>query len=273
MIKRLIRKNRSNIRKSHAEEFHKKGYLFLKNILSSDVVSDIKCTFDCKKWLKNKGMIFEEDGVTARSLFGLHQLYPDLIKSLITDDLLILSKKILNDDFYIYQSHINYKKHSSGGEYWWHSDFTFWHLEDGMNDPEAISLVFFLDEATEDNGAMEVIPESHQFTYTDRLIRKNDNANVNIRHNRSTYSEDDYKSEGLVMELYINKMKNKPIQICGCSGDMMIMDANLWHYSPENKSARDRRFLFIILNSFSNQPVYYTRPEYLVERKPEILKL
>ena len=273
MIKQLIRKNKNNIQDPIVKEFSERGYLVLKNILPLDVVSDVKYTFDSKKWLKNKGMVFEEDGVTARSLFGLHQLCPDLIKSLIKDDLLILSKKILNDDFYIYQSHINYKKPSGGGEYWWHSDFAFWHFEDGMCEPEALSLVFFLDEATKSNGALEIIPESHRFTYTDRLSRKNDNANTNIRHNRSTYSEDDYKSEGLVMKQYINKMKNKPVRICGHSGDMMIMDANLWHYSPENKSATDRRFLFIILNAFSNQPVHYTRPGYLVERNPKTIKL
>ena len=142
-----------------------------------------------------------------------------------------------------------------------------------MYEPSALSLVFFLDEADENNGAIEVIPGSHHFSYTDNLSRKNNKANINVRHNRFTYPEDDYLSEGLIVKQYIDKMKNEPIRICGQPGDMFIMDANLWHYSPENKSDRDRRFLFIILNSFNNQPVRYTRPEYLVEREPKIFKL
>ena len=49
-----------------------------------------------------------------------------------------------------------------------------------------------------------------------------------------------------------DRTKNKPLRICSHSEDMVIMNANLWRYSPENKSAKDRMFLFIILNSFSN---------------------
>ena len=273
MIKPIARKTRNNIQCSITREFYQKGYLVLQNILPENVISKIKQSFHFSKWSKEKGMVFEEDGVTARSLFGLHKLHPQLIKNLVKSDLLILSKKLLNGECYIYQSHINYKRGFKGGEHWWHSDFTFWHFEDGMPDPRAISLVFFLDEANKNNGTLEIIPESHQFTYTDRLSRKDDNANINIRHNRSTYSEDDYSSEGLIIRQDIDKMKHKPFRICAHSGDMLIMDANLWHYSPANKSAQDRMVLFIILNSLDNQPVHYTRPEYLVERNPETFKL
>ena len=115
MIKPLIRKNRNDIQCPVVREFHQKGYLTLKGILSSDVLSNIKYTFDFTKWLKNRGMIFESDGVTARSLFGIHKLRPKLIKELIKSDLLSLCKKLLNNDCYIYQSHINYKKRYEGG--------------------------------------------------------------------------------------------------------------------------------------------------------------
>ena len=253
-------------------EFYKKGYLILQNALSKDIISNIKLTFNFSKWSKEKSMIFEEDGVTPRSLFGLHKLDFTLIKSLIKKDILALCKKILDDECYIYQSHINYKRNSGGGEYWWHSDFTFWHSEGGMRAPNALSLVFFLDKVNKSNGPLEVIPGSHHFTYTNKLSRKFDNTN--IRHDRSTiYSEDDYAEEGLISMKDIKKMKTKPVKLFGNAGDMIIMDANLWHYSSKNKSIKDRMFLFIVLNSFSNQSVHYTRPDYLVETNPQASKI
>ena len=238
MIKQLVRKKKNNVQCPITREFYQKDYLVLQNVLSQNIISTIKLAFEFSKWSKEKGMVFEEDSVTARSLFGLHKLRPRLIRSLIKSDLLILSKKLLDDDCYIYQSHINYKRGSRGGEYWWHSDFTFWHFEDGMPEPKALSLVFFLDKVDKNNGALEIIPESHRFIYTDRLSRRDDNANTNIQHARAAYSEEDYTSEGLIMRQDIDRMKNKPLRICGHSGDMVIMDANLWHYSPKNKSTK-----------------------------------
>ena len=266
MIQRLIRKNRDNNLSSIADEFHSKGYIVLKKVLSLKLISEIKSAFDSSKWLEEKSMIFEENGVTPRSLFNVHNLQPTLIRNLIKGRFADLSKEILKDNVYIYQSHINYKKGQTGGEYWWHSDWTFWHFEDGMSEPEALSLIFFLDDVNASNGAMEIIPGSHHFTYTKSLSRKSDNVNINIRHNRFIYTEKDYSDEGLLMKKNLKQMKHKPLVIEGLPGDLFIMDANLWHYSSANKTTQDRRMLFIILNSFHNQPLHVTRPHYLVER-------
>lgn len=274
MIKQLIRKNRIKTASLITNEFYDKGYMFFTSILSPDIISNLKNTFDPLKWLKEESIIFEKDEETPRSLFNIHNLQPDLIRSLIKDKCVTLGKEWLNNEMYIYQSHINYKKGQQiGGEYWWHSDWTFWHFEDGMLEPDALSLIFFLDHANVRNGAMKLIPGSHDFTYTDKLSRKSDNVNVNIRHNQSAYTVSDYSDEGLLMEKDIQQMKNKPLSIEGRPGDLLIMDANLWHYSPKNETNEDRKLLFLVLNSFNNQPVHLTRPHYLVERNVEKFKL
>lgn len=272
MIKQIVRKSKRKKSSPLLQEFFNNGYIFLKNEISKEIVQNIKSTFNSSKWLKEKSMVFEEDGITPRSLFNIHNLQPNLIKKLVKDKL--IAKKILGNSIYIYQSHINYKKpYQKGGEYWWHSDWTFWHLEDGMLEPEALSLIFFLDDVNSYNGAMQVIPGSHQFTYTNKLNRKSSSANINIRHNYSSSNEEECSSEGLLNKKDLKEIKHKPLTIKGSSGDLLIMDANLWHYSPENQSDKDRKLLFIILNSINNQPKHISRPDYLVERNAETFKI
>lgn len=270
MVKKIFRKpiNSSSL----LEQYYTNGYLLFKQKLTQHMIKTLTTVFSSKKWTNQKSMIFEKDGLTPRSLFNIHNLQPSLIKTLIEGELTGLCKKLVDDDIYIYQSHINYKKGGvKGGEYWWHSDWIFWHFEDGMKEPLAVSLIFFLDSTNEFNGVLQVIPGSHFFIYTDQLSRKTRDPNINIRHNLSVDEKQNYASEGLLTKEDLDKMGVQPIMVKAEPGDVLIMDANLWHYSSENKSSKERKALFVVLNSLKNRPEHIYRPDYLVERKIKVL--
>ena len=255
------------------EEYHKKGYLLLRSKISQNTIKEARSALIAEKWMDQESMIFEKDGQTPRSLYNIHNLQPLLIQKFLNIELVSLNQQLVGDKIYIYQSHINYKKggYTGGGEFWWHSDFVFWYFETGMRYPSAISLIFFLDEANESNGALQVIPGSHLYSYTQQLSRKEKDIKYNIRHNLSVEQEEEYAKEGLLSKKDLKEIGTKPIMLKGKPGDVLLMDANLWHYSPENKSSQDRRKLFIIINALNNQPTINKRPYYLMEREVKIL--
>src|SRR3546814_18361378 len=67
-----------------------------------------------------------------------------------------------SDLVYIHQSRLNYKPGFKGKEFYWHSDFETWHVEDGMPRMRALSMSVLLAENTTHNGPLMLIPGSHQ---------------------------------------------------------------------------------------------------------------
>src|SRR3546814_17551354 len=67
-----------------------------------------------------------------------------------------------SDLVYIHQSRLNYKPGFKGKEFYWHSDFETWHVEDGMPRMRALSMSVLLAENTPHNGPLMLIPGSHQ---------------------------------------------------------------------------------------------------------------
>ncbi len=63
---------------------------------------------------------------------------------------------------YIHQSRINYKSGFRGREFYWHSDFETWHVEDGLPAMRTLSCSVSLTPNTEHNGPLMVIPGSHR---------------------------------------------------------------------------------------------------------------
>jgi ectoine hydroxylase len=83
----------------------------------------------------------------------------------LTRDPRILAKarEILGGDVYIHQSRINYKPGFRGKEFYWHSDFETWHVEDGMPRMRAVSCSIALTPNYEFNGPLMLVPGSHRY--------------------------------------------------------------------------------------------------------------
>src|SRR3546814_19786785 len=60
------------------------------------------------------------------------------------------------------QSRLNYKPGFVGKEFYWHSDFETWHVEDGMPQMRALSMSILLAPNTVLNGPLMIIPGSHR---------------------------------------------------------------------------------------------------------------
>ena len=162
-------------------------------------------------------------------------------------------KDIIGTDVYTHQVHFNYKSANIGGEYAWHSDYTFWQAHDGMPQPNALSLLFLLDDMTLENGPLEVLPGSENF-----LVEK--------KTNTWTIKHDANETDGMITENMVSMTGLQRHTVLGEAGDVYVMHANMWHTSGRNTSSKDRNVLFICYNSVDNKTTKTDRPDYITLR-------
>ena len=203
----------------------------------NNILQDIKSS-------SRPGRITEADGQIIRSQFDIHHQFPELLTILLNHQLLQLASTILGSEPLLYQSHVNFKLGQQGKAYDWHADYTYWRDHDGMLEPRAISVVIPLQSHQLNNGGLELLKQSHLAYYPCALDTDRPWKLDNIRHGR----ELNRLEKGLVPDEFINLITPSMIHQAEMSlGDFLIMDANTWHYSPDNNSNQDRVSLFIIL--------------------------
>src|SRR5690625_623549 len=111
---------------------------------------------------KRAEYITEPNSSELRSLFAVHQFSP-LFKKLMHDPrVLNVARQILGSEVYLHQSRLNYKPGFRGKEFYWHSDFETWHVEDGMPRMRALSMSVLLTDNHEYNGPLMLMPGSHK---------------------------------------------------------------------------------------------------------------
>lgn len=149
-------------------QFYKKnGYLFFERLFSEQEVQELRNELK-RLWAVNrdsdaKEVIREPESREIRSIFAIHR-DNKILKRLSQDPRLAgIAKHILGSDVYIHQSRINYKQGFNGKEFYWHSDFETWHVEDGMPRMRALSCSVSLEDNYHFNGPLMLIPGSHEY--------------------------------------------------------------------------------------------------------------
>lgn len=255
--------------------YAEKGYLLLRNVLSSALIETLRAEVDRLKEGDYVSIIRERDNKTVRSVFDAHNLNPMISDQVARNELLLdIAEQILGNGVYVHQCHVNFKR-PGGGEFFWHSDFTFWFWEDGMPEPRAISLFVFLDPARTETGPLCVVPGSHQYITHPEWYRSVDDHKQAVRHD----FESEAKRNGLVdRDTLLKLSQGKTIEtIWGNPGDVLVMDGNLVHASGPNFGVDERRVLLLILNNLNNRigtpnSGGRPRPEYISSRTFEALR-
>lgn len=242
------------------------GFLFAPGLFSDEEIAELlaEATRLAETWPESQeGMVREPDSETVRSIFRLHK-FSDVYKRLLADDrLLQRAKQLLGTDVYIHQSLINYKPAINGKEFFWHSDFETWHVEDGMPRMRALSMSIFLTESHEFNGPLMLIPGSHE-TYI-RCAGTTPEKHYQQSLRRQQHG---IPTREAIEDLLEDKEIVAPK---GPAGSVVFYDCNTMHGSSGNLSPTPRVNLFAVYNSVENAVVdpfcdRPPRPEYLAER-------
>lgn len=209
-------------------------------------------------------VIREPGGNALRSIFRVHQLGKRLADLPRDPRLLAVARQILGSEVYIHQSRVNMKPALDGKEFYWHSDFETWHVEDGMPMMRALSCSVLLTDNTPFNGPLMLIPGSHRQFVACVGDTPEENYKQSLR--RQEVGVPDPVSLRLLAEQGGLEAATAP------AGSVVFFDCNTLHGSGGNLSPWPRSNVFMVYNSVENRLVapfhgMKPRPEHIAARR------
>ncbi|MFQ5760507.1 MAG: ectoine hydroxylase [Acidiferrobacterales bacterium] len=250
------------------------GYLVLEGLFDGEEVATLQAEAarlhaGSDDDLVDGTTITEPGSGVVRSVFKIHEQSPIFARLAADARLVDVARFLLDDDVYIHQSRLNYKPGFKGKEFYWHSDFETWHVEDGMPHMRALSMSILLTENTTHNGPLMLIPGSHKHYITCVGQTPEDHYKQSLK--KQEYGVPDEQS---LAEL---AAEGDIVAPTGAPGVVVIFDCNIMHGSNGNITPYPRSNAFFVFNAVSNKLLApfgpkTPRPEFIAarERTPTI---
>lgn len=242
------------------EEYQRDGFIFFPDLFSHSEVKRLVEEIAPLAGSDSPDVIWEEDKSSVRALLGC-QFKSELYRNLVRQPRLLQpSTQLLHSRVYVYQFKINLKS-AFKGEIWpWHQDFIYWNSLDGMPSDRVINVTVFLDECTEFNGPLWIIPGSHR----EGMVRSLRDDSERDGWNRDVSSDLTFKLDADAVTRLVEKGGIASPK--GGAGSVLFFHPNLAHASLPNISPFQRRLLIVTYNSIDNvpRPTGAVRPYFLV---------
>ena len=208
--------------------------------------------------------ITEPSSDAVRSIFRIHALSPLFARLARDRRLLDVARQILGSEVYLHQSRVNLKPGFVGKEFYWHSDFETWHVEDGMPRMRALSVSLALTDNHPFNGPLMLIPGSHR-TYVACV------GETPRDHYRQSLRKQEY---GVPDPASLDRLAQAGgiAAPTGPAGRAVFFECNTMHGSNSNISPFPRTNVFFVYNSVENsltEPYcgHAPRPEHIAARQ------
>jgi ectoine hydroxylase len=254
--------------KEATEEFARDGFIVLRNLFDAHEIGTLCGEATRFRTLSDNALdpqtlITEPGSRLVRSVFRIHDQSRVFGRLSVDARLAELARFLLNDDVYIHQSRLNYKPGFRGREFYWHSDFETWHVEDGMPRMRALSMTVLLTENTPYNGPLMLMPGSHRH-YVTCVGETPEN------HYRTSLKKQEY---GVPDDVLLTRLASDGgiAAPTGTAGTVVVFDCNTMHGSSSNITPFPRSNVFIVYNALSNRleapfgPAV-PRPEFIASR-------
>jgi ectoine hydroxylase len=245
-------------------EYNEQGFIFKHSYISTEVTDKIVDEIQSLR-LDNPGIVFEKDGKTPRAIQGAHLFNETLRKVTQFSPILSIAKQLLGNDVYLHQFRINYKQAFEGAAWPWHQEFPYWKGQDKIPEPKLVNVIIFLDEVTEFNGPLIVIPRSHSVGTLDNPehLYINTAEKGDWKENYSSTLKFVIRREIVKEQVAKHGMKS----VKGCTGSTLFFNSEIFHASGSNISPFQRRFLILTYNDVSNLPTGESeRPKFIAGR-------
>jgi ectoine hydroxylase len=262
------------ISRVEAEHFDANGYLVREGLFSGAEVAALQA--EAGRLLGDPAALDPETVITepgsheVRSIFRIHAQSAVVARLAADARLAGLARCLLADDVYVHQSRLNYKPGFCGKEFYWHSDFETWHVEDGMPRMRALSMSVLLARNTPHNGPLLLIPGSHR-------IFVSCVGETPPEHYRSSLKKQAY---GVPDEDNLAALVHRQgiVAPTGEAGTVIVFDCNMMHGSNGNITPLPRTNAFIVYNAMANRLLApfgapAPRPAFLATRAAEAIPL
>lgn len=230
-------------------EYDRRGFLVFDELFGPDDVTAFERELNVlvrRDDLRDRPEVIREpNGDEVRSIFAVHVL-SDVFAELVADPRLVeRARQVLGSDVYVHQSRINLKPAFRGRDFYWHSDFETWHIEDGMPRMRALSFSIQLTENRTDNGSLMIVPGSHRHFLGCVGRTPERHFEQSLRAQRYGVPDDDALTE-LIAEHGIATVTGGP-------GSTVMFDCNCMHGSNSNITPFPRTNVFVVFNSVENR--------------------
>jgi ectoine hydroxylase len=197
--------------------------------------------------------VMEGDGVTLRSVFELHATSEAGSALARCSRMLGIARNLLSDGLYVYQSKYNAKAAFDGDVWEWHQDFPTWHVEDGTPNDDLVTAMLFLDDTTEHNAPLLVMPGSHRGGMFVSLTPHDPPGRSATQPWLGTHTASlKYKIPRDTLRATADAYGIR--SITGAPGTVCFFHCSLVHASTTNITPYERRSIFFTYNRVKNSP-------------------
>ena len=163
--------------------------------------------------------------------FDQHEIF----RSVGTDPrILDRIESLISPDIGLQHSKLNMKPARVGSVVEWHQDLTYFpHTNDDL-----VSTLVYLDDATEDNGCLQVLPRHH--------------------HHFFNHTDTDGMFAGMITEDLSDGRFGKPQPLPAPAGSIIFMHCITPHSSLPNRSISPRRTLIFEYRAADSFPIYFS---------------
>ena len=240
------------LRKEQVEQFDTEGWVLLPDLFSKEEIDVLNGELPKIFAMRRDEVWHAKDGEAVRTAFAAHTYneafgrlghHPRLIEPVM---------QLLDGPVYIHQYKINGKAAFNGDVWQWHQDYGTWARDDQMPEARAMNVAVFLDEVTEFNGPLYLIPRSHK------------QGVIEASHDMLTTSYplwtlDKETVSRLANEGGIVAPKGKP-------GTALLFHSNVVHASAPNISPWGRAIVYLSLCHVDNHIRQFKRPGWIAHR-------
>ena len=230
------------------ERYERDGFIVLENLFDTAEIAEFQREFArlqlVPEDIPRETVITEKSSSDMRSIFAIHESSPVFARLAADPRLVELARFLLADEVYIHQSRLNYKPGFRGRDFYWHSDFETWHVEDGMPRMRAVSISITLTENHAFNGPLLLIPGSHMRYVVCEGATPEGHFRTSLKQ-QEVGVPCDRLLEALIAERGIQVATTSP-------GSAILFDCNTMHGSFSNITPHPRANAFFVYNAVSN---------------------
>ena len=240
------------LNKDQLEQFETEGWVFLPDIVSQEAMDVLAAELPPIFAMDRDEVWREANGEAVRTAFAAHY-YNEAFRRLGRHPRLIEPvMQLLDGNVYMHQYKINGKAAFDGDVWQWHQDYGTWARDDKMPEARAMNIALFIDEVTEFNGPLYLIPRSHK------------GGVIEAGHDLQTTS---YPLWTLDKET-VAKLAEDGGMIApkGKPGSVLLFHSNLVHASAPNISPWGRVIVYLSLCHVDNHIRQFKREEWIAHR-------
>ena len=226
---------RGMLKEEEIARYHEDGFVLVRGMFDGEEIGRLRqaAREDSELDRHTYGRADGEGGTTRLSLWnqpgdGIYGMFARCRR--VVDSM----EKLLGGEVYHYHSKMVMKEPLVGGAFTWHQDYGYWY-QNGVLFPLLASVFIAVDEATRENGCLQVLKRSHELGRIDHVLTG--------------------EQAGADPERVAEARKRlELVHVEMAPGDALFFHCNLLHRSDQNKSPNPRWSLICCYNAARNDP-------------------